>query len=116
MSLGAIRESACDSGETGRDGRGEETDRARAKKASSTLMLVFAEVSRYRNPNSSANSCPCSVVMTCIIVSFMSTLRKAVRSERSDLLVGPVALVADENLVDAFGSVLFDVGMPGSDV
>ena len=28
----------------------------------------------------------------------------------------PVALVADEDLVDAFGGVLFDVGEPGADV
>jgi len=28
----------------------------------------------------------------------------------------PVAFVADEDLVDAFGGVLFDVGEPGADV
>jgi len=31
-------------------------------------------------------------------------------------LLFPVAFVADEDLVDAFGCVLFDVGEPGSDV
>lgn len=31
-------------------------------------------------------------------------------------LVCPVRLVADKNLVDSFGSVLFNVGMPCTDV
>ena len=31
-------------------------------------------------------------------------------------LLLPVALVADQNLVDAFGGVLLDVGEPGADV
>lgn len=44
-----------------RDG---ETNLARAKKASSTLILVLAEVSKYLRPNSSASSCPCCSVMT----------------------------------------------------
>jgi len=41
------------------------TYRARAKKASSTLMFDFALVSRYFNPSSSASSCPCCSVITC---------------------------------------------------
>lgn len=33
-----------------------------------------------------------------------------------DALLFPVALVADQDLVDAFGGVLLDVGEPGADV
>jgi hypothetical protein len=44
------------------------THRARAKKASSTLMLFFALASMNRTPSSSANSWPCCSVMTFLSV------------------------------------------------
>lgn len=85
-------------------------------------MLVLAEVSRYRSPSSSASSCPCCSVMTW--TNAEQTPRQLPMLVPSDpplspvahLLVRPVALVADEDLVDALGSVLLYVCVPGSDV
>ena len=59
-------------------------------------------------PSSSASSLPCSVEMTCLV--------SGEASSPSHLLVGPVALVADEDLVDTLAGMLLDVGVPCADV
>jgi hypothetical protein len=81
-------------------------------KASSTLMLALAEVSRNMTPSSSARPCPCSVVMTCAEAGHAT-----VQAEKeANLLLVPITLVAYQDLVDALGSVLLDVGVPRPDV
>ena len=47
-------------------------------------------------------------------VKLVGKLLAALRGDRA--LLFPVALVADEDLLDAFGGVLLDVGEPGADI
>lgn len=49
-------------------------------------------------------------------VSSCATTEMGHACGRAHLLIAPIALVADQDLVDAFGSMLLDVGVPGADV
>jgi hypothetical protein len=81
------------------------------RKACSTLVALFAEVSRKGMPRLSANSC------LLVRDTGRVELEEAVWTHLGngvldDLLVGHIGLVADQQLVDALGCVAVDLLKP----
>lgn len=85
---------------------------ARSKKASSTPIFALALVSMNRIPNSLAKFWPCSLLMTFCCCGWATVMKQP--SWSTYPLILHITLVANQDLIDAFAGMLFNVGEPSS--